>query len=175
VHPPGPCPDSKGTTRKPQVGVEFEATGSAGVAFAEAKGKAQDAGRQKLVELRIQVKETGSGAPTQLAKLHSVVPATQDGAAIRYDVELTATLDVPEDTLRVTFHGTPPKYQPLREALRQAIGDRDASLRSTLTAAFEPALELAGQEVADLQQRATDTGPDKCTVTIVTEEPNGTA
>jgi hypothetical protein len=175
VHSPGPCPDDKGKKRKRKVGVEFEATGSAGVAFAEAKGKAQDAGRHKLVELRILIDELGSGAPTQLAKLHSVVPATQDGAVVRYDVDLSAALDVPEDSLSVAFRGTPPKYQPLREAVRQAIGDREASLRSLLTAAFATPLDLAGQEVADVQQRASDTGPDKCTVTIVTEDSDGAA
>jgi hypothetical protein len=175
VHPPGPCPDGTGKKRKPKVGVEFEATGSAGVAFAEAKEKALDAGRQKLVELRILVDELGSGAPTQLAKLHSVVPASYDGAQLRYDVDLSAALDVPEDSLSVTFRGTPPKYQPLREAVRQAIGDREASLRGLLTAAFAAPLDLAGQEVADLQQKASDTGPDKCTVTIVTEDSDGAA
>ncbi len=173
VHPPGPCPDEK--RKKPKLGVEFEASGSAGVAFAEAKGKAIEAGRQTLVELRVRIEELGAGAPTQLAKLHSLVPSTQSGAALRYDVELNATLDVPTDTLSVVFHGAAAKYQPLREAVRQAVGEREASLRAALTAALDPALPLSGQEVADLQQRATDTGPAKCTVTIVTEAPSGTS
>ena len=172
VHAPGPCPDKK---RPQKVGVEFEATGSAGVALAEAKGNAQDAGRQSLTELRVEIDELGAGAPTRLAKLHSVVPATQDGAEIRYVVDLTAELGAPEDKLTVSFAGTPPKYQPLREALRQAVGDREAALRATLTATFDPALDLPGQEVADLQQRASDTGPDKCTVTVVTEGSDGTS
>lgn len=175
VHPPGPCPTTMGGKRPPKVGVEFEATGSAGVAFAEAKGKALDAGRQKLVALRIRVDEAGTGAPTQLAKLHSVVPASTDGAEIRYEVELRAALDVPEDKLELVFAGTPPKYQPLREAVRQAVGNREAALRALLSATFESPLDLAGQEVADLQQRASDTGPDKCTVTIVTEGSDGSA
>ena len=128
-----------------------------------------------LIELRITVEELGAGAPTQLAKLHSVVPATQTGAALRYDVDLAATLDVPQDTFSVVFHGPPAKYQPLREAARQAVGEREASLRATLTSTFDPALPLSGQEVADLQQHATDTGPAKCTVTIVTETPSGPA
>src|SRR5262249_7113581 len=151
------------------------ATGSAGVAFAEAKGKAQEAGRRKLVELRIGIDELGTGAPTQLAKLQSVVPTTQDGAELRYAVDLSAALDVPEDSLSVSFRGTPPKYQPLRDGLRNAVGNREASLRSTLTATFENPLDLAGQDVADIQQRASDTGPDKCSVTIVTEDSDATA
>ncbi len=166
-HPPGPCP--------PVAANVFEASGSAGVAFAEAKGKAIEAGRQMLVELRVRIEELGAGAPTQLAKLLSVVPATQSGTALRYDIDLAATLDVPEDTLTLVFHGTPAKYQPLREAVRQTVGEREASLRATLAAAFDPALALSGQGVADLKQRATDTGPAKCTVTIVTEAPSGTA
>jgi hypothetical protein len=173
VHPPGPCPDGTGKKPRRKVGVEFEASGSAGVAFAEAKGKALEAGRQKLVALRIQVDEAGTGAPTQLAKLHSVVPAASDGAEIRYDVDVSAALDVPEDSLKLVFAGPPPKYQPLREAVRQAIGDREAALRALLRATFESPLDLAGQEVADLQQRATDTGPEKCAVTIVTEDSSG--
>jgi hypothetical protein len=44
-----------------------------------------------------------------------------------------------------------------------------------LAAAFAPPIDLSGQEVADLQQRATDTGPGKCTVTIVTEDSSGAA
>ena len=167
IHPPGPC--------RPITQNTFEASGSAGVAFAEAKGKAIEAGRQTLVELRVRIEELGAGAPTQLAKLHTVVPATQPGATLRYDVDLAATLDVAEDTLALTFHGPPAKYQPLREAARQAVGEREASLRATLTAVFDPALQLSGQEAADLQQRATDTGPAKCTVTIVTEAPSGAA
>jgi hypothetical protein len=175
VHGPGPCPSGKGKKPKLKIGLEFEATGSAGVAFAEAKGKALDAGREKLVELRIVIDELGTGTTTQLAKLHSVVPATPDGGGLRYDIDLNAALDVPEDTVAVVFRGTPPKYQPLKEAVRQAIGDREASLRSSLTATFEVPLELSGQEVAHLQQRASDTGPDKCTVTIVTEASDATA
>lgn len=172
VHPPGPCPDDR---PKPKPDVEFEASGSAGVAFAEAKGRALEAGRRKLVALRIQIEELGLGAATQLAKLHSVVPASQGGVGLRYEVDLKAALDVPEDSLALTFRGTPPKYQPLREAVRQAIGNREAALRALLTATFTPPLDLAGQEVSDLQQRATDTGPDKCTVTIVTEDARGAA
>ncbi|CAN5841981.1 hypothetical protein BH18ACT13_BH18ACT13_20060 [soil metagenome] len=174
IHPPGPCPDGNGPPPPPTTSM-FQATGSAGVAFAEAKEKAIEAGRVTLVELRVRVEELGAGAPTQLAKLHSVVPTTQAGATVRYDVDLAATLDVPEDTFTLGFHGTPAKYQPLREAVRQAVGEREASVRATLTAVFEPALQLAGQEVADMQQRTTDTGPAKCAVTIVTEAPSGTA
>jgi hypothetical protein len=179
IHPPGPCPGGGtgtgggGAGTKTAADMTFVATGSAGVAIAEARGKALDVGRTSLVELRIQVEEFGAGGPIQLAKLHSVVPATQAGSALRYDIDLTATLGAPEDSLVVKFEGPPAKYQPLREALRQAVGSHESSLRTTLTAVFEPALQLAGQEMSDLHQRASDTGPDKCTVTIVTEAPSG--
>lgn len=172
MHPPGPCPGG-GKRRPTATGTEFVGTGSAGVALLQAKENAIEAKRLTLVELRITVQELGVGAPTQLAKLHSVVPATQAGVALRYDVDLAATLDVPQDTLSLVFHGPPAKYQPLREAARQAIGEREASLTATLTATFDPPPALSGQEVADLQQRATDTGPAKCSVTIVTEAPSG--
>ncbi len=176
VHPPGPCPgEGKGETPPQPAETIFETSGSAGVAFADAKGETLEAGRQMLVELRVRIEELGAGAMTQLAKLQSIGQATGNGATVRYDVDVEATLDVPEDTLSLRFRGTAAKYQPLREAVRQAVGNREASVHVTLSAVFDPPLQLAGQEVADLQQRATDIGPAKCTVTMITEVPSGAA
>ena len=171
VHPPGPCPDDNGTKRKAKVGVEFEATGSAGVAFAEAKGKATGG---RAAEAR------RAPDPSRRARIGRADPAREAAQRRARDAgRCRDPLRRRSERRARRAGGQPERHLPRHAAeVPAAPGGRAAGGRRSgssvcarlLTATFETPLELAGQEVADLQQRATDTGPDKCTVTIVTED-----
>jgi hypothetical protein len=71
--------------------------------------------------------------------------------------------------LQVTFVGPPPEFQPLKSALDHVLRQHEATVKATLFAAFEPVLDLSGEAFADLERRATDTGPSKAAISIITE------
>ena len=90
-------------------------------------------------------------------------------ATLTYAVVARVTLGDPAHLLDLSFTGPPGEYQPLKSALDHILRQHDAVLKATVTARFDPALDLSGQGVEDILGRARDTGPAKCTVTITTE------
>lgn len=147
----------------------FTGTGAAGKAFADARAGAAEAGRDELRQLTVIIDHVGAGAGTELARLHTVVNPSTLGAALRYDIDVTAVLSDPNDSAQIHFHGGPTDYAPLREALKQLLGPRQATLKASLTAHFTTPIQLSGDQVNAIAQAATDTGPTKCTITITTE------
>jgi hypothetical protein len=115
------------------------------------------------------VDHVGPGAGTELTRLHTVIPPSVLGVSLTYDVDVTAVLSNPSDTAVIRYHGSPSDYAPLREALKQLLAPRQAALKASLHAAFDPPQELSGDTVGRLAQAARDTGPTKCVVTLVTE------
>lgn len=177
-HPGRPCP---GTGAGPGAGpggvpaggvsgvVSFSGTGAAGKAFIDARTAAAEAGRTRLRELTVTVDHVGPGAGTELIRLHTIVPPSALGVSLSYDVDVTVVLSNPSDTAAIRYHGSPSDYAPLREALKQLLAPRQAALKASLHAAFDPPQELSGDTVERLAQAARDTGPTKCTITLVTE------
>ncbi|MGH3442179.1 MAG: DUF499 domain-containing protein [Nitriliruptorales bacterium] len=169
----GPCPDAKGGAGGPRApppapaASTFEAEGSAPVAFANAKQAAVDAGRSVLTGMRATVHVSGEGTGQQLARLHALAPTS--GARLHYHISAQVQLDEPGDLIELKFSGTPSDYQPLKAALAQLLGSRQAVLEASLDARFDPAPALSGQEVEDLRRRAADTGPAHCRLWLTTE------
>lgn len=171
----GACPGTGdggfgGDPPPPPPASTFEAEGAAGVAVAAARQAAIDADRQDVRRLRVEITANGQGTGQQLTRLHTLVPATQSGASVRYELEATADLDNPGDRIAVTFSGPPTDYQALKSGVEQSLKTRPAVLRAAIDADFDPPLALSGQEIDDLQRRAAETGPGGCTVRLVTEE-----
>jgi hypothetical protein len=50
------------------------------------------------------------------------------------------------------------------------LSTRQATLKASLDAAFDPPLDLSGDGMGQLAQRAVDTGPSKCAVALTTED-----
>lgn len=175
-HPGKGCPDAGGGTgftgtgkKAPTAGTVFSGAGAGGKAFIDARATAAEAGRTTLRELTVKVDHVGPGAGTELARLHTVVAPGHQGVRLVYDVQVLAVLSNPDETAEIRFHGTPADYTPLREALKQLLGPRQATLRAEVHAVFDDPPPLSGDEVNRLVQAATDTGPTKCTVTLLTE------
>jgi len=156
---PQPAPDSF-----------FQTTGAAGAAVTQARALAADAGRHELQRLTVAIDVLGSGTGAELARLQTVVPPSTLGVTLRYQVEASVVLDDPAHSLEVRFMGSPGEYQPLRDALRQVLSTRQATLKASLDASFDPPLDLSGDGAGQLVQRAVDTGPSKCTVTLSAED-----
>ena len=176
VHPGRGCPDdddSPGPGPGPEPGagpVTFSGTGAAGAAFAQARAAAAEAQRSRLRRLKISVDHIGQGAGTELARLHTVIPAGVTGASLVYHVDASATLgDNPDNTVQVTFRGTPADYAPLRDALRQVLAPREAVVKASVEAIFGEPLEISGSDVEKFAQSARDTGPTKCAIEMRTE------
>lgn len=151
------------------IGSVFEATGKADVALRAARQAAVDAKRGNVTALTISIDVLGAGTGVELARALSVVPAGTVGAAVTYDVAFSAALGDPTQVLRVDFKAPASAYQNLRSAFDQVLRNSEATLRATVIVAFEPPLDVSGQEVEDLIGRAGDTGPGKCEVQITTE------
>ena len=163
----GPC---EGVNPPPSPpGSSFQGRGAAGKAFAEVRASAAEAGRRQVRELRIAISHEGTGAGPELTRLHTVVPASTLGATLTYSVDVTVGLSDPSQSAVVRYQGSPGDYAPLREALKQLLAPRPATLSATVHVVFEPPLALGGDEVGRFAQAATDTGPSKCTITLVTE------
>jgi hypothetical protein len=155
---PGPKPDSV-----------FTGTGAAGKAFTDARAAAAEANRTELHQLTVAVDHVGAGAGTELARLQTVVNPSTLGVTLRYGIDVTVALSDPEDSAQIRFQGGPADYAPLREALKQLLGPRQATLKASVTAQFTEPVQLSGDQVNAIAQAATDTGPTKCTITITTE------
>jgi hypothetical protein len=151
------------------VGSQFDSQGKADVAIQVARQKAADAGKTTVRELRLSIDELGKGTAAELAKLLSVVPATTPSATLTFDVRIGATLGDPSHQLQMTFVGPPDEFQPLKSALDHVLRQHEATVKVTLSATFEPELELSGEAFADLQRRAADTGPSKAMISIITD------
>jgi hypothetical protein len=150
--------------------VSFYGSGAAGKAFVDARTAAAEAGRRTLKEITVDVDHIGPGAGTELTRLHTLLPASALGVSLTYDVDVTVVLsNRSSDKAVIQYHGSPSDYAPLREALKQLLAPRQATLKASLHAAFDPPQELSGDSVGRLAQAARDTGPTKCTITLVTE------
>lgn len=161
-----------GTGTAPRVGgttTVFTGSGAAGKAFTDARAAAVEAGRTTLRQLKVSLEHIGPNAGTELARLFTVVSPSTLGASLLYDVDVTVALSDPTQSATVKYHGTPTDYAPLREALKQLLAPRQATLRAAMQASFEPPLELSGDALNVFAQAAGDTGPTKCQVTFTTE------
>jgi hypothetical protein len=147
----------------------FIGTGAAGKAFADARAAAADAGRNELRQLTVAVDHVGAGAGNELTRLHTVVNPSTLGVALHYDIDVTVALSDPNDSVQIRFHGPPGDYAPLRDALKQLLGPRQATLKTSVSAQFAEPVELSGDRASAIAQAAMDTGPTKCSVTINTE------
>jgi hypothetical protein len=172
-HPGRGCPDTADTPRgsgAPATALSsFTGVGAAGKAFVDARTAAAEAGRQTVRELRVEVDHVGSGAGIELARLHTVVPPTTLGVKLSYDVDVTAALSDPSEQVRIQYMGSPADYAPLREALKQVLAPREAALKASVHAVFAEPPALSGDNVNRLVQAANDTGPTRCTITLITE------
>jgi hypothetical protein len=173
-HPGLPCPESGPTPGGPTPGPSpvastFTGTGAAGKAFSDARAAAADAARQSLRELTISVDHVGPGAGTELTRLHTVVNPSELGVAVTYDIDVTVALSDPTESAQIRYHGSPTDYAPLREALKQLLAPRQATLKAAVHARFENPPPLSGEQVNQIAQAATDTGPTKCTITLTTD------
>lgn len=168
-HPGAACPGSGDDDE--QVGSTFGATGAAGKALTDARAAAAEAGRVHVRGLEIAIDHLGANAGVELARLHTIVNASSLGMALTYDVDVTIALNDadPSQTATVRFHGRPADYAPLRDALKQLLAPRQATLKARLSATFDQPTPLSGDEFGKYVKAASDTGPTKCTVTITTE------
>lgn len=174
AHPGTGCADGEGgtgpgSTPAPAAGVTFSGAGAAGKAFTDARAAAAEAGRAKLREVTVTVDHMGSAAGNELARLHTVVPPGTLGVDLAYTVDVTVAFSDPANTAHVRFQGLPTDYAPLRDAVKNLLAPRQATLRATVRAVFTDSLDLSGEDVGRVARAATDTGPSKCSVTLTTE------
>lgn len=174
VHPGTTCAGGGGggtpPPPPPAPGTLFFGAGSAGKAFADARAAAAEAGRHDLKQISISIDHVGAGAGTELTRLHTVVNPSALGVKLHYEVDVTAVLTDPNDSVHIRFQGSPAEYAPLREALKQLLGPRQATLKASVKAVWEEVLPLSGDAVNGIAQAATDTGPTKCEIAITTED-----
>lgn len=155
--------------RSATAGADFVKDGKADVAVVAARQAAADAGRTRVSEVRLSIDELGAGTGTQLAKLLSVLPASTPGATLTYSIQVGVAMPDPAHRLEATFVGPPAEFQPIRSGLDHVLNQHEATVKATVTASFAVPLNLSGQEFEEIRQRAQDTGPAKCRVTITTE------
>jgi hypothetical protein len=167
-HPGTGCPNGPGPTPG-GADTSFTGTGAAGKAFVDARTAAGEAGRTTLREFIISIDHIGAGAGTELTRAHTVAPSSGPGVVLTYDVDLTVVLSDPEETAGIRYHGSPTDYDPLREALKQLLARRQATLKAGVRAVFQQPPQLSGEVVNRISQAAVDTGPTKCTITLITE------
>jgi len=177
VHPGRDCDEAPGSGTGPiakpkplPAASSFSGTGQAGPAFAAARATAAAAGRNCLVSLDVRIDHLGAGAGAEVARLHSLVPGAMPGEPkVIYDLEVSVALSSPEDSATVAFHGSPGDYGPLRDAVKNLLGPREATLKAGLRVDFADPPDLSGDAVEQLARAASDTGPSKCVITLVTE------
>lgn len=181
-HPGKACPDLDTCARcgGPHATVDcpqstsrsFRGDGTAGKAFKDARAAAAEAGRDTVSGVTITVHHVGAAAGTELTRLYTVVNPSSLGVAVTYDINLTAQLN-PDDashTAVIQFHGTPAEYTPLRDSIKQLLAPLEATLHATVTAIFDPPLQLSGEGIQRYAKAAEDTGPTKCTISLITED-----
>lgn len=177
LHPPGtaPAPAAVKPILAPLLpkpgpaGSTFTTDGKADVALEAARQKAADAKRTLVSQLRLAIEELGPGTKTELARLLSVVPATEPGATLAYAITVNVGLGA-EARLDVSFAGPPPEWQPLRTGVEAVLDRHEAVVKASVMASFDPPIERDGPAFAAVLQRAHDTGPAKCTVMIVCDD-----
>ena len=147
----------------------FSGSGAAPAAFAAALQAAADAGRNAVSSVAVTIDELGSDTHQQLARLHSLVPGNSPGAIVVYRVNLSAVLDQPEHTVRVEFYGPPADWTTLRPSIDQLLRTKQAAVQASLDVRFDEPRLLSSEMIAGIAQRATDTGPARCAVTVSTE------
>lgn len=152
------------------AGATFSAGGKADIAVLNARQAAAEAGRKQVRELRLAIDELGADTGTHLARLLTVVPAATADATLTYGIVARVTLGDPAHVLDLSFTGRPNEYQPLKPALDHVLRQHDAVLKASVSARFDPPLDLSGQPFEDVLGRARDTGPAKCTVMVTTED-----
>ncbi len=160
--PPRPRPDNA-----PPGG--FDGRGNAGVAVQQARQSAADAEQRAVVALSISVDVTGSQTSGELARLLAVVPEGAQGASLGYVLKIVAQLGGPAEVLELSFTGTPKQYDPLKSGVDHVLRQHEAHLEANVRATFERPLDLSGDEVERIRQRAVDVGPSSCTVSLETE------
>ena len=181
-HPGAACPDQKATCAHcggahagaacpSRLASTFTGTGAAGKAFTDARASAAEAGRSTVEEVTISIDHVGASAGTELTRLHTIVNVNAIGVTVTYDVDVTVVLNDtdPNQVATIRFHGTPADFSPLRDALKQLLAPRQATLRGSVRADFLHPIALSGEDVNKMAKAATDTGPTKCTVTLTTE------
>lgn len=147
----------------------YDSQGAAAVAMAEARQKAMDAGHQLIRELKMSVDRNGTGGGPELARLLALVPEGPTEVSLLYDISVEAEMADPGHHLHVRYRGPAAGYQPLKATVQQVLQARPAVLKAKVTAVFAPALEVAGQQVQSILDRARSTGPAACRVVLVPE------
>lgn len=170
----GPCASGDGDDGEPDgtgptPGTVFTGRGSATAALAAAMQAARDAGRTSIGRIEIAIEETGDALQTQLARLHSVIPAAAGGATLRYRVKVDLSFDRPTDVLHLDYQGPPAEWTPLKPGIDHALKNRPAVVRASVTAEWDGGVPLDGAEADALAQRAADTGPARCEITLTSE------
>lgn len=172
VHAAGECAGAGGGTNppggggptEPRLASVFRGSGSAASAVVVAAQAAADAGVEAVAAVEIAVDEVGAGLNQELARLHSLVPSGQPGAEVKHGVRA----EFGDGSLlgSVDFSGPAAEFAPLKTACDHLLKKGDGTLKATTTASFDPPLRFDDQRWADLVQRATDTGPSRCTVVV---------
>ena len=147
----------------------FSGSGAAPAAFAAALQAATDAGRVSLSAVTVTIDEIGKDTHQQLARLHSLVPLNTPGATVMYRINLSAVLDQPEHSIRVEFNGPAGDWVAMKPSVDQVLRTRQATVQALVEARFRDTAPLSSDVIAGITQRASDTGPARCTVTIATE------
>jgi hypothetical protein len=130
---------------------------------------ATDAGRTAITAIGVTIDELGADTHQQLARLHSLVPPTTPGAVVIYRITLSAVLDRPEHTVRVEFNGPAGDWSGLKPSIDQVLRTRQAAVQGRVDATFADPVPIGSEVMASITQRATDTGPARCTVTLITD------
>ena len=78
----------------------------------------------------------GAGTGAQLAKLLSVLPPSTPGPVITDARRAGVALAAPGHRFEATFVGAPADYRPLRPGLDHVLGQHDATVKASVTAAF---------------------------------------
>lgn len=160
----GPCAAQPEPTK--ETTTSYRGSGAAPTAVADVLQEVTDAGLRPIRRFVIAVNEVGEGLKAELARLQSVVPADLDRAEVTWDVEVSATLDDATHHVRVTFHGPPADWAPLKPAVDQVLATRPATLRASCAVTFEDPVPPDHEVVAELRARAGRTGPSRCDVTV---------
>jgi len=92
----------------------------------------------------------GAGTGAQLAKLLSVLPPSTPGPVITDARRAGVALAAPGHRFEATFVGAPADYRPLRPGLDHVLGQHDATVKASVTAAFADALDRGGPEFDEI-------------------------
>lgn len=173
----GLCPSGTGKGRgaddrrsPPPTTTTFTGTGAAPAAFSAALQAATDAHRTTVRAISVTIDELGADTHQQLARLHSLVPPNTPGVLVIYRISLSAVLDRPEHTVRVEFSGPAGDWSAIKPSVDQVLRTRQATVQGRIEATFTDPVEIGSDIIAGVTQRATDTGPAKCTVTLTMDE-----